>query len=149
MSAAPKLRVLIADDHPVIRKGLRFLLESQTDIEVVGEARTGREAVKLAHGLQPTEIVMDVLMNDTNGIQATREILTHSPKINVLMISSSTDEDIIDAALSCGAHGYISKETSLLDVPRALREIHRGRTFLMLGRARTSVRTSIDGHNLG
>jgi DNA-binding NarL/FixJ family response regulator len=133
------LRVLIADDHPVIRKGLRFLLESESDIEVIGEAGNGREAVELADELHPSEIVMDILMPITNGIEATREILHRSPDTKVLMISSASDNDLIDGALSSGAVGYISKETSLLDVPRALREIHRGRTFLMLGRARANI----------
>ena len=134
------LRVLIVDDHPIIRKGLRYLLESEADMDVVGEASNGREAVDLAHVYQPSEIVMDILMPGVNGIDATREILAKQPETKILMISSVAEENVIDDALSCGAVGYISKETSLLDVPRALREIHRGRTFLMLGRARRSVR---------
>ncbi|MEO7598806.1 MAG: response regulator transcription factor [Opitutus sp.] len=133
------LRVLIVDDHLVTRKGLRYLLDGEPDIEVVAEASNGREAVELAREHRPTEIVMDIAMPMTNGIDATRQILSEHPETKVLMISSVTEHDMINAALSCGAVGYISKGTSLLDVPLALREIHRGRTFLRLGRARSSV----------
>jgi NarL family two-component system response regulator LiaR len=131
-----KLRVIIADDHAMIRKGLRFLLEGEADIEVVAEASDGHQVVSLARQLRPSEIVMDIAMPESNGIDATREILSEMPETRVLIISSNCDRDTIDEALSSGAFGYLSKGDSLLVVPFALREIHRGGRFISTGAAR-------------
>lgn len=133
--ADSKLRVIIADDHKTIRRGLRFLLESEEDIEVIGEASNGHEAVLLARELHPTEMIIDIAMPETNGIEAMREILLELPDTKVLIISSESDRDAINDALASGAAGYLSKGTSLLAVPFALREIHRGSRFISTGRA--------------
>ena len=109
----PKLRVMIADDHTMIRKGLKFLLESEVDIEVVAEASSGEQAILLAREHHPSEIVMDITMPETNGIDATRKILLEFPEIKVLFLSSNFDRALIHEALSCGAFGYLSKGESL------------------------------------
>src|SRR5678816_1205600 len=129
----PKLRVMIADDHTMIRKGLKFLLESEVDIEVVAEASSGDQAIILAREHHPSEIVMDITMPETNGIDATRKILLEFPEIKVLFLSSNFDRELIHEALSCGAFGYLSKGESLLIVPSVLREIHRGGRFINTG----------------
>jgi DNA-binding NarL/FixJ family response regulator len=131
-----KIRVIIADDHTVIRKGLRFLLDSEADIEVVAEACDGHQAVILAREFRPTEIVMDLAMPEANGIEATREILSELPDTRVLIISSNCEREMINEALSSGAFGYLSKGDSLMVVPLALREIHRGGRFISTGAAR-------------
>ena len=132
-----KLRVIIADDHTVIRQGLRFLLNSEKDIEVVAEASNGEEVIGLAREFHPSEIVMDIAMPHKSGIDATREILSELPEIRVLIISSKCEQDVINEALSSGAFGYISKGDSLLVVPFALREIHRGGRFISSGATRS------------
>lgn len=132
----PPIRVLIAEDHEVVRKGLRLLLDYERDIEVVAEAVDGSEAVQLALEHKPSAIVMDICMPGLNGIEATRQILAALPQTKVLIISNVGDDSTIDDALACGALGYISKQSSLLDVPAALRELHKGNAFISTAPAR-------------
>src|SRR4051812_46331186 len=98
------IRVLIADDHPVFRDGLRVLLDSLPDAEVVGEAASGEEAVKLAISVQPDVILMDLQMPGMNGIEATRTILRSAPHIGVLVVTMFQDDDSVFAAMRAGAH---------------------------------------------
>jgi DNA-binding NarL/FixJ family response regulator len=130
------IRVLIAEDHTVVRKGLKLLLDFEQDIEVVAEAVDGNEAVQLAREHKPSAIIMDICMPGINGIEATRQILKELPNTKVLIISNVGDENTIDDALSCGALGYISKQSSLLDVPTALRELLKGNAFISTAPAR-------------
>ena len=131
-----QIRVLIAEDHAEVRKGLSLLLDFEQDIEVVAEAVDGNEAVQLARAHQPSAIIMDICMPGINGIEATRQILKDLPQTKVLIISNVGDENTIDDALACGAVGYISKQSSLLDVPRALRELLKGNAFISTAPAR-------------
>ncbi len=120
------LRVLIADDHPHFRDGMRALLLSAPDIEVIGEARDGEEAVRLAGRLQPDVILMDLNMPGTGGIEATRRILHTSPHISVLVISMYEDDDSVFAALKAGARGYLLKGALKAEILRAIRAVTSG-----------------------
>lgn len=122
----PSLRILIADDHPLVRSGLRALLLATEDLEVVGEAATGEEAVTLATTLQPDVIVMDLRMPGINGIEATRHILQANPQIRILVVTLFEDEDSLFAALRAGARGYILKDANEVEVLRAIRTVSSG-----------------------
>jgi len=120
------LRVLIADDHPVFRNGMRALLNSVPDIEVVGEASTGDEVIALAARLQPDVILMDVQMPGIGGIEATRRILHTSPHIMILVVTMFEDEESVFAALRAGARGYVLKGASPTEVVRAIQAVGSG-----------------------
>ena len=119
-------RILIADDHPHFRDGLRALLLSAPDVEVVGEARDGEETITLAAGLQPDVILMDLNMPGTGGIEATRRILHTSPHICVLVISMYEDDDSVFAALQAGARGYLLKGALKAEILRSIRAVSSG-----------------------
>lgn len=120
------IRILVADDHPHFRDGLRALLLSAPDVEVVGEARDGEEAVQLAARLQPDVILMDLNMPGVGGIEATRRILHTSPHISVLVISMYEDDDSVFAALKAGARGYLLKGALKAEILRAIRAVTSG-----------------------
>jgi DNA-binding NarL/FixJ family response regulator len=122
-------RVLLADDHLVVRKGLRFLLEQDPGITVVGEAGDGREAVRLADELSPAVIVMDIAMPQLNGIDATALILKRSPNTGIIMLSMHSDEGYLVRALSAGAKGYLLKDSAEDDLVRAVQTVAQGRPF--------------------
>src|SRR3712207_2366686 len=120
------VRVLIADDHPLFRDGMKGLLGSLPNTEVVGEASSGEEAVQLANELQPDVILMDLKMPGINGIEATREILHTSPHIGVLVVTMFEDEDSVFAAMRAGARGYLLKDARGEEVVRAIRAVNDG-----------------------
>jgi len=120
------IRILIADDHPHFRDGLRALLVSASDLEVVGEAADGEEAISLAADLQPDVILMDLGMPDVNGIEATRAILRTSPHISILVISMFEDDDSVFAALQAGARGYLLKGALKVEILRSIRAVASG-----------------------
>lgn len=124
------IRVLIADDHHVVRRGLLFFLKTQKDIEVVGEASNGEEAVQLAHSLQPDVILMDLVMPKLNGIEATAKIKAAFPKIEVLMLTSFSDRDHVIPALEAGAAGYQLKDIEPDELVNSIRQIMRGEHIL-------------------
>jgi DNA-binding NarL/FixJ family response regulator len=124
-----EIRILLADDHGVVRKGLRFLLEQSPDMVVVGEAADGREAVKLAEQLSPAVIVMDIAMPLLNGIDATAQILKRNAGIGVIMLSMHSDEGYLVRALSAGAKGYLLKDSAEEDLVRAVQAVAQGRPF--------------------
>ena len=120
------LRVLIADDHPVFRNGMRALLNSVPDIEVVGEASTSDEVIALAANLQPDVILMDLQMPGIGGIEATRRILHTSPHITILVVTMFEDEESVFATLRAGARGYVLKGTSPVEMVRAIQAAGSG-----------------------
>ena len=121
-----QIRVLVADDHAHFREGLRALLLSATDLEVIGEAADGREAISLAEMLQPDVILMDLGMPGVNGIEATRAILHTSPHISILVISMQEDDDSVFAALQAGARGYLLKGALKAEILRSIRAVSSG-----------------------
>ena len=118
--------ILIADDNVAFREGLRALLQSAPDMEVVGEAATGDEAISLAATLQPDVILMDVKMPGLNGIEATRRILHTSPHISILVVTMFEDDDLVFAALRAGARGYLLKGALKAEMLRAIRGVSNG-----------------------
>ena len=124
------IRILLADDHEVVRDGVRALLEKQADMAVIGEAADGREATQLAEDLHPDVIVMDVGMPNLNGIDATRRILAAHPQIGVVMLSMHQDESYVLRSLKAGAKGYLLKESLRSDILEAIRAVAQGRSFL-------------------
>ncbi|MDX2177730.1 MAG: response regulator transcription factor [Candidatus Sumerlaeia bacterium] len=130
MTKADTLRVLIADDHAIVRQGLKRLLESEEGIEVVGEAPDGRTAVAMAVELQPTVVVMDVSMPGLNGLEATRQMLKKAPKTRVLILSMHKNEAYVLQALRNGASGYLLKDSGAEEIANALRALARGESYL-------------------
>src|SRR3990172_5580194 len=120
------LRILIADDHPVFRHGVRALLESTPEVEVVGEVTTGEEAIVQAESLQPDVVLMDIQMPGINGIDATRQIVQTSPHIRVLVVTMFQDDGSVFAAMRAGARGYILKDATKDEILRAIRAVGNG-----------------------
>ena len=131
------IRVLIADDHGIVRKGLRYVLQRSQGIEVVGEAQDGREALALAEQLDPDVIVMDIAMPNLNGIDATAQIVKRNPAVGVIMLSVHSDEAYLVRALTAGARGYLLKDSAENDLPRAVQAVSRGRPFFSPAIAQT------------
>jgi DNA-binding NarL/FixJ family response regulator len=124
-----KITVLLADDHLIVREGFRSLLKSEADIELVGEAGTGRQAVQLAKKLRPDVTVMDIAMPQLNGLEAARQIMESIPTTKVIILSAHSDDAYIEQATTAGAMGYLIKQTSSGDLCKAIREVHKGNTF--------------------
>ncbi len=125
-----KISVLLVDDHSLVRRGFRRILEDETDISVVGEAGDGLEAVKLAAELHPRVIVMDCAMPGMNGLEATRTILAQQPQSLVLMLSMHPEETLVRQALDAGARGYVLKNAVDLELGAAIRRVVKGETVL-------------------
>ena len=123
------ITVLLADDHLIVREGLRAMLQQEADIQVVGEAKNGRQAVALAAKLGPTVVVMDISMPMLNGLEATRRILHANPTIKVLILSAHRDDAYVEHAMATGATGYMVKQTDARHLARAVREVYQGRPF--------------------
>jgi DNA-binding NarL/FixJ family response regulator len=124
-----KLRVLIADDHGVVRKGLRLLLEQYSELEVVGEAVNGRDVIKLAAELRPQVILMDVAMPLLNGIEAAEQIRKVNSNIGIIMLTMHADEGYVLRALNAGVKGYLLKESAEDDLLRAVQTVSQGKPF--------------------
>src|SRR2546426_4348711 len=124
-----KIKVLLADDHMVVRQGLKALLMAETDIEVVGEAETGRQAVQLAKKLLPNVVVMDIAMPLLNGLEATRQIVKQVPATKVLVLSSYSDDEYVHELTEVGARGYLIKQTAANDLIKAIHEAQKGNAF--------------------
>lgn len=123
------MKILLADDHNVLRKGLRRILEEQPDLEVVGEASDGRQAVSLAQSLKPDVVVMDIAMPLMNGLEATRQILQRGAELNVLILSMYSDENYVVQVLRAGARGYLLKDSAEEDLITAVRTVAKGQPF--------------------
>jgi DNA-binding NarL/FixJ family response regulator len=127
--AMSKIGVLLADDHNVVRQGLRALLEAERDLSVVGEAENGRQAVALAKKTLPDVVIMDLAMPGLNGLEATRQILKNLPSVKVLVLTSYGDEDYVAQLIEAGASGYVIKQTAADDLLNGIRRVHQGHGF--------------------
>ncbi|MGA2740974.1 MAG: response regulator transcription factor [Bryobacteraceae bacterium] len=125
-----EITVLLVDDHGLVRKGFRRMLEDDPEIRVVGEGTNGQEAIKLAQELHPRVIVMDMAMPGLDGVQATREILKNSPGIAILILSMYSEENYVRNALDAGARGYVLKEALDVDLAGAIKDLAAGKTVI-------------------
>lgn len=123
------ISVLLADDHTVVRQGLRSLLAAETDIAVVGEAENGRQAVQMAKTLNPDVIVMDIAMPHLSGLEATRQVMRDNPSAKVLILSSYGDDEYVHQLTDAGACGYLIKQTAANDLIKAIHEAYKGNAF--------------------
>jgi two-component system, NarL family, response regulator LiaR len=128
--APTAIRVLIADDHSIVRRGVRALLATEADIEVVGEAENGREAVTMAEELRPDVILMDLVMPEMDGIEATRLIATRQPASRILVLTSFSTDDKVFPAIKAGALGYLLKDSGPDELVRAVRQVSKGEASL-------------------
>jgi two-component system, NarL family, response regulator NreC len=124
-----KIHILLADDHKLMRSGLRLLVEQQPDLAVVGEANDGRESVALAKSLKPDVVVMDIGMPNLNGIEAAHQITQANPEISVVMLSMHSDESYVLRALKAGAKGYLLKDSAESDLIKAVHAVAAGKSF--------------------
>lgn len=133
------MRVLLADDHPIVRAGVRLLLENETDIEIVGEADNGLKAVDMAQKMQPDVVIMDISMPDLDGFEATRRITQTCPNTRVLVLTMYDSEEHFFEILRAGAAGYVPKKAAPTDLISALRSVHSGGVFIYPTVARSLV----------
>ena len=124
-----KITVLLAEDHLIVREGFRGLLKGEHDIEIVGEAETGRQAVQLAKKLRPAVVVMDIAMPQLNGLEAARQIMEALPATRIIILSAHSDDAYVEQATAAGAVGYLIKQTSSHDLCTAIHAVHAGKTF--------------------
>jgi DNA-binding NarL/FixJ family response regulator len=139
-----KISVLLVDDHSLVRKGFRRILEDDPEIQVVGEAADGTEAVKLAQELEPKVIVMDMAMPGLNGMQASIEILKVLPKTAILMLSMYSEENYVRNALDAGAKGYILKDAMDIDLATAIKQVAAGQRVLAPGLLASTPEADVD-----
>jgi DNA-binding NarL/FixJ family response regulator len=123
------IRVLLVDDHTLVRQGLKVLLDAEPDIRVVGEADTGRQAVEMAKRLRPEVVIMDIAMPSLNGLEATRQILKAVPEARVLILSSYSEDEYVRQLTQAGAIGYLLKHTAATELIKAIHEARHGRTY--------------------
>ena len=124
-----RITILLAEDHAIVREGFRKVIETEADLEVVGEAKDGQEAVALVKELHPALVLMDLNMPLLNGLQATSQIREAAPATKVLMFSAYNDEAYVEEALNSGAMGYLIKQTSADSVCQAIREVQKGNMY--------------------
>jgi DNA-binding NarL/FixJ family response regulator len=124
-----RITVLLAEDHMIVREGFRKMLELEADLEVVGEAQDGRQAIAMIKKLNPDVVLMDIAMPRLNGLEAARQVLKAAPTTKVLMLSAHSDDAYVKSATEAGAVGFLLKQTSAQNVCLAIREIHKGKTF--------------------
>jgi DNA-binding NarL/FixJ family response regulator len=123
------ITILLAEDHTIVREGFRKMLELDDDLEVVGEAQDGRQAVEMAIKLCPDVVLMDIAMPRLNGLEATRQVLKALPNTKILILTAHNDDAYVNSATESGAMGFLLKQTSAHDVCRAIRDVHKGKTF--------------------
>jgi two-component system NarL family response regulator len=138
-------RILLVDDHELMREGLRSILDGEEGVEIVGEASTGREAIALTRKLAPDVVIMDVGMRDLNGIDATRQIRNEVPEAKVIALSSHSDSRYVSAMLEAGACGYVLKANAYDDLREALAAVRRGRNYLCAEVTKGVVDASLHG----
>ncbi len=145
------ITVLLAEDHIIVRQGLRLLIETEGDIQVIGEAKTGCETIRLTQELHPDVIVMDIAMPLLNGIEATRQILKAFPKTKILILSAHSDPAYVERVIRSGARGYLVKQSSAEIVAKAIRHLHGGKSFFthaITKRLKDDYEKSVDGVGL-
>ncbi|RME85054.1 MAG: DNA-binding response regulator [Caldilineae bacterium] len=125
-----RIRVLIADDHPIVRQGIRSLLSQYDDLEVAGEAGTGPAVLEQVARIQPDVVLLDIRMAGANGIEIARELRRTRPETRIIILTTYDDEEYLFGALQVGAHAYLLKDVSLDTLPAAIRAIHRGERLL-------------------
>jgi DNA-binding NarL/FixJ family response regulator len=135
-----RIRVLLAEDHTIVRKGLRALLEGQAGIEVIAEAEEGRQAVHLAEQFKPDVVLMDFSMPGLNGLEATRQIIARVPGTRVLVLTRHTNQEYVDRILEAGASGYLVKKSAPDELVFAIQAVHRGDSYLDPAIATTVIR---------
>jgi len=143
-----KITVLLVDDHSLVRRGFRRLLEDDPDLEVIGEGQNGEDAIRLAAELSPRVIVMDCAMPGINGLAATRTILQRSPDVAILMLSMHAEETLVRQALEAGARGYVLKNALDLDLASAVTRVAAGETVLDPSVSRPDALKGDHGHGL-
>jgi DNA-binding NarL/FixJ family response regulator len=146
-----RIAVLLVEDHTIVREGVRLLIEAAGDIEIVGEAKTGREAVQIAGELRPQVIVMDIAMPLMNGLEATRQILKANPEAKVLILSAHCDAEYVEQVVKAGARGYLIKQSSGNILAQAIRDLHKGLSFFtpsIAKRLKEDYQKSPDGSRL-
>lgn len=141
------LRILLVDDHKLIRVGLRQILEAETGVEIVGEGASGEEGLKLARELKPDVILLDINMPGMNGIEATRRLSRLEPRPKILIVSVLSQEPVPSRLLEAGADGYLSKETAADEVLTALKQIRLGKRYLSADLARQMALSQFDGES--
>ena len=141
------IRILLADDHKIVRDGLRTLIGKETGMEVVGEAENGRKALKMAEKIRPNVVIMDVTMPDMNGIEATRKMLTEVPGVKVIALSMHSDRRFVLGMLEAGASGYLMKDCAFDELAKAVRSVATGQTYLSPSIADVLVKGYLDKVN--
>lgn len=141
---ALRTRVLIAEDHAIVREGIRMILDAEPDFEVVGEAKDGEEAMQLARTLRPDVVVMDISMPHVSGVEATREIKRTLPDTHILILTMHEEESYVFQLLQLGASGYVLKRAAATDLVDAVRAASRGEAFLYPSVARSVVQDYLD-----
>ncbi len=134
-----KIKLLVADDHKIFRQGIKKLLEEESDLQVVGEASDGREAVKKATELKPDVILMDIAMANLNGLEATRQIKKHLPSAKVIMVTMHKNEEYVLQSFQAGASGFILKEGAVEELVSAIRSINSDKSFLSPSISKTLI----------
>ena len=134
-----KIRILLADDHQIVRKGIYSLLKNHDDLEIVGETKDGRETVKMARELKPDIVLMDIAMPILNGLEATRQIKKTDPKIKVLILTIHKNEEYVLNALQVGASGYLEKDTGVDELLNAIHSVYHDNSFLSPGISKTVI----------
>ena len=149
MSAGERIRVMIVDDHSIVRVGLKQVLDQSGEFEVVGQAADGEEAVRVAANVAPDVVVMDVMMPKKDGVEACREIMESAPETRVLMLTASTEEDAVVEAVAAGATGYLQKETDRERLLSAVRTVALGELRLPADVVRRTFKALRDGAGTG
>jgi DNA-binding NarL/FixJ family response regulator len=124
-----QIKLLVADDHTIIRHGICALLKNEPDFQIVGEAKTGREAVRMAIELSPDILIMDLAMPLLNGMEATRQIVHERPNIKIIVLSAYQDDAHMEASIAAGAAGYLLKASAAADIVQAVKEVHKGNAY--------------------
>jgi DNA-binding NarL/FixJ family response regulator len=139
------IRIILADDHQIVRQGLRILLEAETDMKIVAEADNGRKVLKLAQELLPDVIIMDLSMPELNGIEATRQILSGAPEVKVIALSMHSDSLFVLNMIKSGASGYLLKDCALEELVKAIRAVVDDKTYLSPGVSDIVIRDFVTG----